>query len=66
MRFHITRADAERNADTNNNDADIASDGGRIDMRGATITGGVFGGVNTGIKGGVFHGRVIVENDDDQ
>ncbi|WP_202541467.1 hypothetical protein [Streptomyces sp. SID2563] len=54
MRFHITRADADS----------TDSSGGEPDLRGATINGGVFGGDNHGIRGGIFHGRIIVEDDD--
>ncbi|MEV0580928.1 hypothetical protein [Streptomyces sp. NPDC050392] len=56
MRFHITRTSAD------------STDDNSVDPResGATVTGGVFGGVNHGIQGGVFHGRIKVTNDDDE
>ncbi|MFJ2884357.1 hypothetical protein ACIPJN_38780 [Streptomyces sp. NPDC086796] len=33
---------------------------------GGTINGGVYGGENYGIKGGVFHGNVTIETSDQQ
>ncbi|MCX0247950.1 hypothetical protein [Streptomyces drozdowiczii] len=60
MRFHITRSDADRNADSTDNGGEVP------DLSGATINGGVFGGTNHGIRGGVFHGRIIVEDDDNK
>ncbi|MEW1893692.1 hypothetical protein [Streptomyces sp. IBSBF 3010] len=56
MRFHITRSDADS----------TDSSGGMPDLSGATINGGVFGGTNHGIRGGVFHGRIIVEDNDNE
>ncbi|WUT01703.1 hypothetical protein OHA46_33645 (plasmid) [Streptomyces sp. NBC_00708] len=55
MRFHITRTDADNNSNDN---------GAQRDQNGA-IVGGVFGGVNHGIKGGVFYGNVTVSGSDD-
>ncbi|MFJ4051752.1 hypothetical protein ACIP29_37525 [Streptomyces coelicoflavus] len=60
MRFHISRDDRDRN---DNTDTDTSASG--IDLSGATVNGGVFGGVNTGIRGGVFHGRIVVDTDDE-
>ncbi|MEU3228401.1 hypothetical protein ABZ695_35320 [Streptomyces sp. NPDC006976] len=57
MRFHITRTENDRPDDS-------TSTG--MDMSGATINGGVFGGENHGIRGGVFHGRIVVDTDDDE
>lgn len=58
MRFHITRTDADNNTTSTDSSSDMP------DLSGATINGGVFGGTNHGIKGGIFHGRIIVEDDD--
>ncbi|MFD5728347.1 hypothetical protein ACFWMT_19950 [Streptomyces sp. NPDC058368] len=60
MRFHITRTDADSNANSTDNSSDTP------DLSGATINGGVFGGDNHGIRGGIFHGRITVEDDDNK
>ncbi|MFF3959812.1 hypothetical protein ACFYY1_42650 [Streptomyces sp. NPDC001890] len=35
-----------------------------VEPTGATINGGVYGGENYGIQGGVFGGRIVVHSDD--
>ncbi|MCX4451636.1 hypothetical protein [Streptomyces sp. NBC_01789] len=61
MRFHITRTDA----DNNSNDSNDSNDNGAQRDQNGAIVGGVFGGVNHGIKGGVFYGNVTVSGSDD-
>lgn len=35
------------------------------EQSGGAITGGTYGGVNHGIDGGVFHGRIVISADDE-
>ncbi|MFJ8856340.1 hypothetical protein [Streptomyces sp. NPDC102437] len=45
-------------------DANTSGTEQAAEVSGATINGGVFGGENYGIKGGVFHGAVHIDTND--